>query len=214
MIRLPRVLTSRRVTLNNLSSRWRKYQIPSSDRIEQSDVQATRSEPEQTSSEALPTAPEAIPEVTPVVEAQPTVKKPEAHRLRFKAERQVAQFLHEAGLAQKVMGDESFHLKIENEPYLPLVIEAHGVGGDRQLYLTHYREQNGDLIHDGEMIFEIKERGHLLFKETAVQNALTGGEMRGYDRAFADIFSKNILEQGFAIEAAKQQISEGSGRTD
>ena len=180
---------------------------PSPDPVELSKMQAAESElekVEQTSSETLPTG----PEVTPTVKVQPTVQKPEAHRLRFKAERQVAQFLHEAGLAQKVMGDESFHLKIENEPYLPLVIEAHGVGGDRQLYLTHYREQNGDLIHDGEMVFGIKERGHLRFRETAVQNALTGGEMRGYDRVFADIFSKNILEQGFAIEAAKQQISE------
>ena len=180
---------------------------PSPDRVELSKMQAAESElekVEQTSSETLPTG----PEVTPTVKVQPTVQKPEAHRLRFKAERQVAQFLHEAGLAQKVMGDESFHLKIENEPYLPLVIEAHGAGGDRQLYLTHYREQNGDLIHDGEMVFGIKERGHLRFRETAVQNALTGGEMRGYDRVFADLFSKNILEQGFAIEAAKQQLSE------
>ena len=100
-------------------------------------------------------------EVVPVAEAQPKVQpmiqKPEAHRLRFKAERQVSQFLHEAGLAQKVMGHESFHLRIENEPYLPLVVEAHTVGDDRLLYLTHYREQNGDLIHDGEMVFAIRK---------------------------------------------------------
>jgi hypothetical protein len=135
---------------------------------------------------------------------KPAVQKPDAHRTRFTAERQVAQFLHEAGLAQKVMDGESFDFKIENEPYLPLVIEAHDIGGDRRLYLTHYREQNGDLIHDGEMVFAIKASGHLQLHEVAVQNALTGGEMRDYDREFADIFSRNILEQGFAAEALKQ----------
>ena len=162
--------------------------------------------------EVLPMRPIAASEVIPVAEVkhevQPMVQKPEAHRLRFKAERQVSQFLHEAGLAQKVTGSESFHLRIENEPYLPLVVEAHTVGNDRLLYLTHYREQNGDFIHDGEMVFAIKESGHLRFQEVAVQNALTGGEIRGYDREFAAIFSKNILEQGFSIVAVKQQAAE------
>ena len=141
--------------------------------------------------------------VTSTKNDQPTIQQPEAHRLRFKAERQVARFLHEAGLAQKIMSDESLHIRVENSPYLPLVIEAHTVGNDKLLYLTHYREQNGDLIHDGEMVFEIKKSGHLQLKETAVQNGFTGGELRGYDREFAATFSRNILEQGFAIGASK-----------
>ena len=188
---------------------------PLPDKMEQSDEQAIKDEAsgvEAASDEALRAMPTEASEVVPVAEAQPMVQpmvqKPEAHRLRFKAERQVAQFLHEAGLAQKVMGHESFHLRIENEPYLPLVVEAHTVRDDRLLYLTHYREQNGDLIHDGEMVFGIKESGHLRFHEVAVQNALTGGEMRDYDREFADIFSRNILEQGFALEAVKQQAAQ------
>jgi hypothetical protein len=183
-----------------------------SDSAEQPDDQAT--EREASTLEAAPNEVILIEEteVAPVAEAQPTVQplvqKPEAHRVRFKAERQVAQFLHEADLAQKVMGSESFHLRIKNEPYLPLVVEAHTVGDDRLLYLTHYREQNGDLIHDGEMVFAIKESGRLRFRETAVQNARTGGEMRGYDREFADIFSRNILEQGFAVEALKEAAAQ------
>ena len=151
-----------------------------------------------------PPIPEETEEDKSATGTQPAVQQPKAHRLRFKAERQVSQFLHEAGLAQAVMGNESFHLRIENEPYLPLTVEAHTVGNDRLLYLTHYREQNGDLIHDGEMVFGIKQSGHLQLKETAVQNGFTGGELRGYDREFAAIFSKNILEQGFAVEVAKQ----------
>ena len=163
---------------------------------------------DEASDEALQTeAIEVMPTAEDQTEVPPMVQKPEAHRLRFTAERQVSQFLHEAGLAQKVIGSESFHLRIENEPYLPLVVEAHTVGDDRLLYLTHYREQNGDLIHDGEMVFSIKESGHLRFQEVAVQNALTGGEMRDYDREFAAIFSRNILEQGFALEAVKHQAA-------
>jgi hypothetical protein len=171
-------------------------------------VESSTSDIVQSPDDAVPTIPAGATEVALTPDIKPTVQKPEAHRVRFKAERNIAQFLHEAGLAQQVMGNESFHLRIENEPYLPLVIEAHTVGDDRQLYLTHYREQNSDLIHDGEMVFGIKESGHLRFREAAVQNALTGGEMRDYDREFADIFSKNILEQGFALEAVKQQAAE------
>lgn len=159
--------------------------------------------------EPLPTL--AKTEATnPTANAQPTIQKPEAHRLRFKAERQVAQFLHEAGLAQAVMSKESLHLKVENTPYLPLVLETHTVGNEKLLYLTHYREQNGDLIHDGEMVFGIKQSGHLQLKETAVQNGFTGGELRGYDREFAAIFSRNILEQGFAIEARKHLAAQSA----
>ena len=136
----------------------------------------------------------------------PAIKIPRSKHPRLAAERQVAQFLTEAGLAQKVMTHDSFHTKIENDPYMPLVVEAHKVGsGNRELYLTHYFEQNGDLIHDGEMVFKISQDGQLILDQTAVQNGLMGGEMRGYDRKFAEMFSKNILEQGFAVAALKQQ---------
>ncbi|MEM9002724.1 MAG: strawberry notch C-terminal domain-containing protein [Cyanobacteria bacterium P01_F01_bin.86] len=155
-----------------------------------------------------PPAPAETTETDSTENARPTIQQAEAHRLRFKAERQVAQFLHEAGLAQAVMGNESFHLRIENTPYLPLVVEAHTVSDRRQLYLTHYREQNGDLIHDGEIVFSIKNSGHLIFQEVAVQNALTGSERRDYDREFANLFSRNVLEQGFAIAAVRQQAAE------
>ena len=160
-------------------------------------------EDEQVLSKELPPVPAETEATNPTPDAQPTVQKPEAHRLRFKAERQIAQFLHEADLAQAVMSEDSLHIKVKNDPYLPLVIETHTVGSEKLLYLTHYLEQNGDLIHDGEMVFEIKESGHLQLKETAVQNGLTGGELRDYDRKFAAIFSRNILEQGFAVEARK-----------
>jgi hypothetical protein len=57
-------------------------------------------------------------------------------------------------LLDKMQGRQ--HLKIENEPYMPLTIERLGdaYGGNAGLYsLCHYYEQNGDLMQDPEMCF-------------------------------------------------------------
>ena len=105
------------------------------------------------------------------------------------------------------MDDEGFHLRIENEPYIPLVVESHNLGEHREIYLTHYIEVGRDkeLVHDGELVFTANADGQLRFKETAVQNPLMGGELRGPDRSFAGMFAKNILDQGFAEAALQQQ---------
>ena len=128
-------------------------------------------------------------------------------------EKWVSKFLHEAGLAQAILEGEDFHLKIENEPYIPLVVEAHDIGqGRRQLYLTHYLEQNGDLFQDGEMVFNVSTDGILQLDQTATQNFRTGGEYRIYeggDRTFAQTFAGNIRAQGFA-EAARQQLTQAA----
>ncbi|MEM7063408.1 MAG: strawberry notch C-terminal domain-containing protein [Cyanobacteria bacterium P01_B01_bin.77] len=115
------------------------------------------------------------------------------------AEKQVAKFLENAGLAEAVLQGEDFHLRIENEPYIPLVVERHG----DQLYLTHYLTQNGDMFIDTEMVLGISDRGLLTLQETAVQSL--GGEYRGYDRGFAQMFARNINHQGFA-EAAQRSL--------
>ncbi len=50
------------------------------------------------------------------------------------------------------------YLKIDNQPYLPLVIEAvdeSGPMGLPALSVAHYSEQNGDLMRDPEMCFEL-----------------------------------------------------------
>jgi len=115
-------------------------------------------------------------------------------------EKRILRFLRNAGIEQDVMTSQEFHLRIENEPFIPLVVERQG----DELYLTHYLTQNGDMFIDSEMVFRVRGEGHIEFKETAVQS-LRGGESRLPDRAFAQIFSKNIVHQGFA-EAAKAQL--------
>ena len=51
-----------------------------------------------------------------------------------------------------------FHIKIENPPYMPLTIEGIGTGPRNlpAVSVTHYGEQNGDLMRDPEMCFELQ----------------------------------------------------------
>ena len=128
----------------------------------------------------------------------------EARDQRGSAEKNVARFLEQAGLSEAVMADSDFYLQIENPPYIPLVIERH----DGNFHLTHWlKDSQGDLFIDSEMVFNLAETGHLTLREVAVQNPLLGGELRSLDRGFAQLFSRNILEQGFA-EAARQMQNE------
>lgn len=54
--------------------------------------------------------------------------------------------------------DSGLYLRIENAPYMALVIEATGESGPMGLpvlSVAHYGEQNGDLMRDPEMCLEI-----------------------------------------------------------
>jgi hypothetical protein len=54
----------------------------------------------------------------------------------------------------------TLYLKIENPPYMALVIEAvseAGPIGVPAISVAHYREQNGDLMRDPEMCFELSK---------------------------------------------------------
>jgi hypothetical protein len=138
-----------------------------------------------------PGSPQSVPTPT----SPPVPSRPQMGQL----EKRILRFLKTAGIDQAVMETEEFHQRIENEPFIPLVVERQG----DELYLTHYLTQNGDMFIDAEMVFTVLPEGQLQFKETAVQDP-RGGESRIPDRQFAQIFSKNILKQGFA-EAAKAQ---------
>jgi hypothetical protein len=61
----------------------------------------------------------------------------------------------------------NLYVKIENPPYMPLVIEAvdeSGPLGLPALSIAHYGEQNGDAMRDPEMCFELGSAGgaHLI----------------------------------------------------
>lgn len=133
---------------------------------------------------------------------------PPASQQRGRAEKNVAKLLHEAGLSQEILKGEDFHLRVKNDPYIPLVIEKHDEPYGKEgrllpvIYLTHYLQQNGDTFIDSEMAFWVALHGELKLRETAVQNPFTGGESRSCDTSFAATFSRNLHSQGF-VEATK-----------
>ena len=102
-------------------------------------------------------------------------------------------------------GDE-FHLRIENEPYMPLVIERHS---DRVM-VTHYYNQNGDLIADPDVEFMIL--GDKWFP-AAMQDTFGHTEVLSHNSdtglfevatkkyssvlSFTNMWARNIKAQGF-----------------
>jgi hypothetical protein len=65
-------------------------------------------------------------------------------------EKRIARFLEDASIRLSVMQREEFHLRIENEPYIPLVLERQGDA----LRFIHYLEQNGDTFIDAELMLK------------------------------------------------------------
>lgn len=120
------------------------------------------------------------------------------------------------------------YIRLENEPYMRLVIEAIGTGprGLPSVSVAHYGEQNGDAMTDPEMTFEIDAEG--TWHPLTFANAYTGtyqvavfkdeaGRLMARPRlvndlkVFARIWDKNIKEQGF-IDVAKKAAKAAAAR--
>ena len=119
--------------------------------------------------------------------------------------------------------DPGLYLRIENAPYMTLVIEATrelGPMGLPVLSVAHYGEQNGDLMRDPEMCFEIGSGDESLLDPFYFRNDYLGVEqwsrnlVRGqyvaltalYEqhKRFAIEWDNNLRLQGF-LYAYKQQ---------
>jgi hypothetical protein len=111
------------------------------------------------------------------------------------------------------------YIRLENEPYMRLVIEAIGPGprGLPSVSVAHYYEQNGDAMTDPEMVFEIaadecwhpimfQNSGLGLYLEAVFQNekgqVLIRPRLVRDLKSFARSWNKNIGDQRF-LEAAK-----------
>jgi len=69
------------------------------------------------------------------------------------------QFLHHlTALKPELISQIEATTRIENEPYMTLTVENIGPGprGFPALSICHYGEQNGDLMRDPEMCFEMQ----------------------------------------------------------
>lgn len=113
------------------------------------------------------------------------------------------------------------HLKLENPPYMPLSIE---VVGRHLVSVTHYGEQNGDLMSDPDMVFytntgrdgwaPMSYRNDYVgvWRESAVilhgSWLMLDAPEQSEQASFADEWAANIEAQGF-LDA--QAVRKGQG---
>ena len=103
-------------------------------------------------------------------------------------------------------------LKIENAPYMALTIEAieEGPSGLPTVSVTHYGEQNGDLMRDSEMCFELRDgeldpyyyRSDYVGVEQWSRNLVRGqyvklANLHSQHQRFAKVWDNNLRCQGF-----------------
>ena len=116
-------------------------------------------------------------------------------------------------LLEEFTWSEEFAVRITNAPYMPLTIERQG----RSVTITHYFEQNGDLIPDPDMEFEII--ADHLWVPVAIQFA-TGHYRRARETRdgqrfinpreaqdqikFSKMWAKNLVSQRFDSSKAEK----------
>jgi len=120
-------------------------------------------------------------------------------------------------------------VRIRVDGYMPLSIEAIGASaaGNRLISICHYGEQNGDLMRDPDMVFELYIHGDISAAEPlSFQNDYMGllQEVYRYDesgqkthvdtrlkadlKSFARTWFRNLREQGFfSAQAERERLS-------
>ncbi len=118
----------------------------------------------------------------------------------------------------------NLYLKIESPPYMELVIEAtdeSGPCGLPSLSVAHYGEQNGDLMRDPEMCFELGFAGGANLNPFFWRNDYVGVEqwsrfiqegtycyhpqLHAQHENFAKTWDINLRQQGFVAAFERQR---------
>jgi len=130
----------------------------------------------------------------------------------------VLELLAKHGLTQafEQAGGGEFHLRLENEPYMPLVIEK--IAGD-QVSVAHYFTQNGDAMRDPELTFLLPDWSPTSITQDPVGHYACVGNLPQGSRqrarlladltSFARTWARNIQAQGFA-DAASARVKASS----
>src|SRR5215471_2664477 len=123
------------------------------------------------------------------------------------------------------------YIRLESPGWMRLVIEYVGTGprGMPAVSVAHYGEQNGDLMRDPEIVFEIGDEafgddawGPISFRNDymgIVQEGELGAVFQDEDgrvlirpklvrelKSFARLWNRNIGEQGF-VDAAREKVA-------
>ena len=153
-----------------------------------------------------PTPPELTTLPTPTVEAsQPAPVEVGANVIAQQenqaeaAEQSIAALLQSSGLAESLFQSDAFHLRVENEPHLPLVIELH----HNELSLTHYQIAEGEIFTNAELVFKVEADSKLKLIETAAKDPIDSGEVRAYSPEFALSLSQDLIAQGYSEAIAR-----------
>jgi hypothetical protein len=134
-------------------------------------------------------------------------------------------YQHFASVLTQLLGNETA-VRLTVTGYMPLSIESIGTSadGNRLISLCHYGEQNGDLMRDPEMVFELFTHGEASAAEPlSFQNDYMGllQEVYCYDesgknthvktrlkaelKSFARTWFTNLKDQGFLGETATRE---------
>lgn len=115
----------------------------------------------------------------------------------------IEKILTSHGLIEQFNAREDFHVKIENEPYMPLTIEKHS----RQVIVAHNYVQNGDLIPDPDMEFWIEQDGAwspvaIQFATGHYRQCMDGVIINERERrdqvSFSNMWARNLKAKRFA----------------
>lgn len=101
-----------------------------------------------------------------------------------------------------------FHLRLDNEPYMQLVIERH----DNELSVAHYYTENGDAMRDPELTFDLETwqptsitqdpLGHYACLED-VPEGPRRTHLANDLKSFAATWARNLSMQGFTGKTVK-----------
>lgn len=111
-----------------------------------------------------------------------------------------------------------FHIRIVNDPYMPLSIERHG----NSISVTHYFENSGDLVPDPDMEFVVGADGNwypvaIQYSLGIYRRARWSEDGKNYvspreakaQTSFSNSWARNIQQQGF-ITAGLTKSTQGN----
>lgn len=116
----------------------------------------------------------------------------------------IEKILKRSGLLETFNASTDFHLRIENEPWMPLVIERHGA----EISIAHYGELNGDPIRDPELTFRLPDWTPTSITQDPVGRysevfsvidgkAMVRPALLRELRSFSTLWARNLRAQGF-----------------